>query len=442
MPTITTTKKTKISLKDYPFAKDIENRILMSNFTITDLALIQEIIDGSLNRTVEDLADSLDLSYDETLQSLEKLSKTGLLQINGSKVLADKEKRKYFESQIAKFDADFSPGVEYIKGFLKKVPIDVLPQWYQLPRTSDDIFESIIEKFLLTPKIFLRHLDDLFHEAPLYAAIWKELLSAKDFTLKASDISAKYNLSKEAFEELMLHLEFNFIACLQYRKENNQWVEVIKPFAEWEKYITYLQNTKIDQSIDENLIEKEKTKEFIDELTLLLKQLKVKPVKTDALEKATYDRLVQLRLAEVKGEFLHPLEVIDNFLKMNSDQKSHLLHRTSILKQDSNTSFYIEKHLREIERSLSYFTKTGWIYFDDFIKACSACIGTAQEISLKKVGRSWQYALPLYKEEEIAFIKEMIFERLKEAGTVEVGHCNNRPCFRVTAFGDKILSRD
>jgi hypothetical protein len=127
---------------------------------------------------------------------------------------------------------------------------------------------------------------------------------------------------------------------------------------------------------------------------------------------------------------------------MNEDQKSHLLHRTSILTNVNTSAFYIEKHLREIEKNLSNFTKTGWMFFDDFLKACTACIGTQQEIMLKKNGKNWEYFLPKYNDEEVTFIKEMIFERLAEAGTVETGVFDNRPCFKVTAFGHKILSRD
>ena len=194
--------------------------------------------------------------------------------------------------------------------------------------------------------------------------------------------------------------------------------------------------------MDDKQIKKRNQKTFIDELSTLLKQVKVKPISVNAIEKPMTERLLQLRLVENKGSFLHPLDVIDSFLSMNEDQKSHLLHRTSILTNEETSPFYIEKHLREIEKNLSNFTRTGWIFFDDFIKACTACIGSQQEISLKKVGRQWEYYLPNYNLEEVAFIRELIFERLTEAGTVEAGVFHDKDCFQVTDFGHKILSRD
>lgn len=435
-------KKTKISLSDYPFAKDIENRLLMAEFSVFDVQLLEEILDGSLNTYVSDLADALEAREEDTLASLEKFSKTGLLKVVGPKVSIDKEMRKYFESQISKFDPKFTAGIDYIRSLLKKVPIDVLPTWYQLPRTSDDIFESIIEKFLVTPKVFFRHLEDVTHEIPIFSALWQDLLKAKDFTIPAKDLYTKYNLSREYFEELMLLLEFNFACCISYKKEDDKWIEVVSPFAEWKKYLSFLNETKIEHSLDDKKVQKPSNRSFIGEMSTLLKQLKVKPISMNALEKTLTDRLLQLRLVESKGSFLHPLDVIDSFLSMNEDQKSHLLHRTSILANEETSPFYIEKHLREIEKNLSNFTKTGWIFFDDFIKACTACIGTQQEITLKKVGKNWEYFLPKYTEQEIAFIREMIFERLNEAGTTDVGLFDDRPCFQVTAFGHKILSRD
>jgi hypothetical protein len=374
--------------------------------------------------------------------SLEKLQKTGLLKINGEKVTIDKDKRKYFESQIVKFDPKFSPGIDYIKSLLKKVPIDVLPLWYQLPRTSDDIFESIIEKFLITPKIFLRHIDDLFIEVPLFASIWKDLLASDDFTIKAEELCTKYNLERAYFDELMLTFEFNFACCICYKKDQDQWIEVVSPFAEWKNYLHFLQSTKISASINEGQIKKHRNKNFIDELTFLLKQVKTKPVSLSSVEQDMADRLLQLKLVEAKDQILHPLDVIDSFLSMNLDQKSHLLHRTSILANSQTSPFYIEKHLREIEKNLSQFTKAGWILFDDFIKACTACIGTQQEVMLKKSGKTWEYCLPNYTQSEITFIEEMIFGRLAEAGTVEAGSLDNKRCFRVTQFGHKILSKD
>ena len=175
MAELSSLRKNKISLEDYDFKHDIENRLLMSQFSSHDLEVLEEILYSSIKIPVRKISKSVDLDEDELFPILEKLSKTGLFTFEGDSIVVDKEMRKYFEAQILKFDPDFKPGMEFLQSILRKVPIHVLPIWYSIPRTSNNIFESLVEKYLLTPQIFQRYLMELSFPDPILAGIVHEV---------------------------------------------------------------------------------------------------------------------------------------------------------------------------------------------------------------------------------------------------------------------------
>src|SRR5690242_19541988 len=148
-----TQRKTKIVLADYDYRRDLENRLLMSRFSDFDVLVLEELLYSSVHISIHKMARSLELEEKILLEILLNLSKTGLLSINGDHVEVDKDMRKYFETQILKFEEDFKPGVDYLLSMLRKVPIHVLPAWYSVPRTSNNIFDSIIERYLSTPQV-------------------------------------------------------------------------------------------------------------------------------------------------------------------------------------------------------------------------------------------------------------------------------------------------
>ena len=163
-------RKHKIVLSDYNYQRDIENRLLMAEMTIFEVNVLREIVDGSLKIPIKQLANHLDVSQKELLPVLEKLSKTKLLEYNHETICVDKEMRKYFESEVLKFDDTFEPDMEFLQGLLSKVPIHVLPSWYLISRSSNHIFKSIIDEYLITPKIYQHYLNDLHFDDPI---IWR-----------------------------------------------------------------------------------------------------------------------------------------------------------------------------------------------------------------------------------------------------------------------------
>jgi len=249
---LTQSKRNKICLSDYDYQKDIKNRILMSQFSKTDLLVLEEILYSSLNFPIERLQKNLSLSKEELLPIIDKLSETALFHLEESHIVVDKEMRKYYEFQILKFEDNFIPDLEFLQGMLKKVPIHVLPNWYSIPRTSDNIFQSLIEKYFLTPQAFQRYLLDINLGDPVLTGIVQDVFNNDDLKVPSQELMDKYDLTKERFEECLLLLEFNLLCCQGYDSRGSHWREVVTPFREWREYLLFLRET-CPQPLPKNL---------------------------------------------------------------------------------------------------------------------------------------------------------------------------------------------
>ena len=137
-------RKNKVNLEDYDWQADIQNRLMLSNLKGYEFDALEEILFGPPKRSIEDLADDLSVDTKTLLSALDKFKDSGLFQLKDNNLILNKEKRKYFESQIAKFESNFVPGMEYLQSLLKKVPYHILLTWYPIPRTADNIFEAIV----------------------------------------------------------------------------------------------------------------------------------------------------------------------------------------------------------------------------------------------------------------------------------------------------------
>ncbi|MDR3623907.1 MAG: hypothetical protein P4L16_02070 [Chlamydiales bacterium] len=438
MPDLTAPKKNKINLADYPYKRDVENRLLMADFSAFDIELLREIVDGPLSISLTNLVDALEVDETQIVNSLKKLERSGLLKKSFDCIIVDKDTRKYYETQLIKFDPDFQPGIEYIKSLLKKVPIEHIPVWYALPRTSDDIFQAIIEKYLLTPRIFKRHIAELTQELPIVKSIINDLEMAEKHQLPSCYFHEKYSYKKEEFEELMLFLEFNFICCINYVSLQDRWIEVVTPFAEWKEHLSFSKKIKNKK---ESSFEKEISPfGFIKKLQQTLVSIKNKPTLIDELESTLLKRLQELQLVELQDLQVTPLERANSFLSLRDDQQAHCLYRLPLHIHDYASSFCQEKHLRELEKQMAMFAKHGWISFHTFLEGCTAGIGTQSELMLKKTGKQWCYMRPCYLKEEEDFIKKIIFEKFFEAGLVDTTYFQDKEYFCVTPFGHKLLT--
>jgi hypothetical protein len=462
-------RKNKVNLADYNCGQDIENRMLMADFTSFEIAVLEEILFSPLKISLKKLSRSLGCSEEDLSPVLSKLAGTGLLSIQGDSVVVEKEMRKYFEFQIARFDSSFRPDMEYLQGILKKVPIHLLPSWYSIPRTSNNIFESMVEKYLLTPQIYQRYLMELNFGDPVVCGIMSDVFSAPDFKVASSDLIAKYNLSRRDFEEILLLLEFNFVCCLSYEKEDDHWLEFVAPFHEWHQYLRFLKETEAPLLPADSVIRKRDGDfAFVEDLSAILRLAKKNPIPLpsrpdpSALAKQVapalnlpiktqeeisfaqsyieplIEKLCIVKLADRIDGRLYALEAANDWLDMSLENRALYLYRhplNRILGRSIPADIASERNVREAEKSIKRVLHGKWVLFDDFIKGVLVPLSEESVVVLKKTGKHWKYTLPVYAEGEKALIKATLFEWLFETGMVAAGTSNGRDCFAVTPFG-------
>lgn len=478
MAELNSLRKNKISLEDYNYKQDIENRLLMAQFTANDLEVLEEILYSSIKIPIRKLAKSADLDEDEVFAILKKLSKTGLFVFEGDSIVVDKEMRKYFEAQALKFDPDFKPGMEFLQTLLRKVPIHVLPIWYSIPRTSNNIFDSLVEKYLLTPQIFQRYLMELNFNDPVLSGIVNDVYQSPDFKIYAKELVEKYGISKEQFEEYLLQLEFHFVCTLGYEKIGDEWSEIVTPLHEWREYTSFLQSTEVTPISSIHKITRLRPHDFsyLQDLSLILSMAKKQPLalssdkdnrmipnstllstlaeKIEGFEEndpyfITYiDRLIskmrQLKLADIVDHRLYALESANDFLDLRLEGRAIFFYRhplNRLISREIPAEMISDRNLREAEKSIMRVLNAGWVYFDDFIRGVIVPLGGQSVVMLKRQGKTWKYTLPTYSEEELALIKATILEWLFEIGVTAVGVHNRKECFCVTAFGQSLFGR-
>ncbi len=426
-------KKNKINLADYPVVQDVECRILMSDFSSFDIEILEEILYSPLKISLKKLSRTLDCDEKDLCSSLKKFEEVELLALTEDTIIVDKEKRKYFEFEITRFDPQFKPDMEFLQGLLRKVPIHVLPTWYSIPRTSNNIFESIVEKYLLTPHIFQRLIQELHFSDPVLNGIIQDVYTSPDLKVSSSDLIVKYNLTAKAFEEMILLLEFNFACCLVFEKEDEHWMEFVTPFHEWKEYLCFYRATEpvcidpkeqIQMSSDDHFA-------FIEEMSALL--LKAKKGSFSVAENRAVAKLNLLKLGDYANGKLTVLEAGDAWLDLSLENRALYLYR-----HPNNRILSLpmgERYIREAEKAIKRVLHGAWVYFDDFLKGVIVPLNEQSVVMLKRFGKQWKYTLPSYSEEEKALIKAVIFEWLYEFGMVAIGKLRGRDCFAVTQFG-------
>lgn len=448
----TLSRKNKINLADYPYRRDIENRLLLAQLTDFEVNLLHEIIHHSLKISIDTLAEEMDADIDDLNKALDKLSGTKLFKKDHATILVNKEMRKYYESQIEKFDEDFEPDMEYLQTLLSKVPIHALPLWYAIPRSSDNIFSSIFEKYLQTPEIYRQYMEDLRFDDPVVSKIIKDLYQAPDFKIASSVLIEKYKLSKEEFEELMLLLEYHFICCIKYDHIDGVWHESVSFFQEWLDYMTFEKLAKPSPIPDPKAIKSTlplKEFAFINDMQTILQacnhqRLNSKDAKKLLDRSGEYvenliAKLTQLDFVTGTQTGLRLTDKGALWLAKSLPERSAYMansHSYELSTVSCPSSLQMPRNIRLIENSLiKRTTRQEWYLLEDFVKGFMGSIGDKEPIKLSNKGKKWKYTLPKYSEEEQEFIRAIIMERFLELGIVDTGTYKGKPCFSVTPFG-------
>ncbi len=427
-----TLRKNKVNMADYPFDQDVDCRMMISDFSALDIQILEEILYSPLKISLTKLARAVSCKESELTELLKKFEKVGLLTVSEDTILIDKEKRKYFEFEATRFDPNFKPDMEFLQGLLRKVPIHVLPGWYSIPRTSNNIFESIVEKYLLTPHIFTRFIEELNLGDPVLSAIIQDVYNSPELKIASSDLIAKYNLTARSFEEMILILEFHFACCLVFEKEGDHWLEFVAPFHEWKEFLCFFRATEPICIDPKEIIQPDpRDFAFIEEMSSLLLKAKKSPLQV--AKSAPLEKLCLLKLADYIDGKLYALEAGDAWLDLSLENRALHLYR-----HPNNRILSLvgaEKYLREAEKAIKRVLHGNWVYFDDFLKGILVPLNENSIVMLKRFGKHWKYSLPTYTEEEKALFRASIFEWLYEFGMVSIGTCEEKDCFAVTEWG-------
>ncbi|MGL4348277.1 MAG: hypothetical protein ACRCSV_02305 [Chlamydiales bacterium] len=445
MRELRSSSKNKVHLPDYDYKKDIQNRILISQLTNDDIRILEEILHRPSTISVPDLLRDLNMKEDIVETTLKKFEKSNLFRLEKNTIYVNKGMRKYYDQIMIIFDRTaFIPNLDFLQNLLKKVPIHILPVWYHIPRTANNIFDSLVEKYLLTPQIFHRYLKELNLGSQILTNIVEDVFRAPGLKLTAKQIREKYSLSQEEFEEYILHLEFHFVCCVGYEKVGDHWEEFVTPFQEWREYLLFLEST-IPLSIpDTKNIKLLRPGEypFIEDLsTVLLTYTEPKPKKSPFPKEYTthltnyLQQLDLLKLGKITSDG-------KDWLQLSLEKRALFIYRhpgrAALIKKYSHV--VSDKYIREVEKSLQRIIDKGWLYFDDFMKGFLVPLSENTRITLKRIGRRWKYALPEYSTEEKTFVREKILNELYECGLICKGVHKTRECFTLSPLGKSLFS--
>lgn len=458
-------RKIKVNLPDYDFPHDLKNRVLLSKLNSLEAKILQEIVCNSLSFPISELIELVEATRDDVHEALETLACFNLFKVENNSIIVDKDARKYFEVQIERFQEDFKPDLEFFQNLLTQVPIHIIPIWYSLPKSSDNIFESIIDRHLTTPKTYEKFLYDLQLDDDIAVHIVEDLYNSPDYTLDVKEMELKYSLSREAMEEIIITLEFNKVCCLSYIHEGNRWRQVLTPFEEWRNYLLFLRTTQPIPITDTEAVQRKHPHDFgfVEDIDILLRHIikngsvslssfledltstpdgliggnPVNPFCSD-YRKRLVEKMRILRLTENENNTLKVTENAEIWLSKPIQEKAMALYFSTInlfRRKDSSDAFS-DRDIREVEKSLKRILNGTWVYVDDFITGMNASIGSSDEVTLQRKGRRWTYVNPEYTEKERNFIRDVLFHHLFESGMVQVGvHPNGKLCFSVTNFG-------
>lgn len=455
--------KNRVCLSDYNHETDLENRLLLNTLNHFELNVLEELLFSSITTSITRLSKELEIKENVLLVVLKKIEKTKLFKIDKEIIYFDKKMRKYFELEFARFEENFKFDLSFLNNLLHKVPIHILPIWYSIPKTSNNIFESIILKYFKTPSVYEKHLENFKSENEIYYQIIQKLYSTKNLEIKAKDLQEKCDLSDEAFLKHIIFLELNFICSVSYSKTDNGFEMMVNGLHEYKKYKNHL-NKGLTNPIEntKKIIKKRNDNfAFVKDLSSILNILKnplldlevknnikslLSTLDPNILITSSYINSLIHKLKQVNYviEENDTLQITENGKKWNKftleNKALHLYNDPKNIIDISDLDLNLcEKSIREAEKSIISAIDAGWLFFDDFIKGLSSPITNNHQIVITHLKSFYNYSIPVYTKDEIKFFKKIIFQRLFEVGIIDVGSLDGKDCFSVTKFGKSLF---
>jgi hypothetical protein len=465
-------RKNRINLSDCDVVKDIQTRLILNSLNPIDISILEEILYSCVKFPIEDLKQALDLDLTLIQSSLTKLHKTDLFTVDGNTIIVNKEKRKYLETEFERFKEDFTPNLEFLRAILKRIPIHILPTWYQVPKATNNIFDSLVEKYFINPHTFDRYLLELVFPDPLLHSIVNDVFDSENLELPASFIIEKYALSEETFAEIMLFLEYSFVLFSTFKKEGEKYIQILSPLHEWREYLLFVKNAdpktigpdcKIDKFSEDEYafstdmatilnvcmqspLKLEKGPEMFARLSSVvddfdLQDSNEKLLAEIYLSKLT-DKLVAFHLAKIENGFLKETHIAKEWTMMPTEKRafSAYMHPSNqMMARNFSQQINTSRNVREIEKTVCRILDKEWVYFDDFMKGVLVSFSEINRFQIKKEGLHWKFSIPEYTQEERAFIEMTILEWLFESGIIQTGMCSNRICLRATSLGRSLF---
>lgn len=459
------TQRIRVKLEDYKFDLDLKQRLLLKDLTVSEIELIKNIINNSLNITLKDLSDITKIPVNLLKEKLVKLSNLNLYTLEENKLFVNKDIRKFLDIQLERFENDFKPDLDYFLKLIRHIPIEILINWFSISKTSDDIIQSIIENYFLTPDLFKKYLSLLHFDESILNEIMHLIFLNDSLSLDVSTLLQNFKIEKEDLEKYIMILEFHKICCLKFVQEDDHWKEVLIPFFEWKEYLLNCKNrtfqsieriSEVDliystnfgfiQDLDEivkSLVTSQIEINKVDEKYFFVDKKIVNKIQSTSLKSdlsyhhELISKLLNLKLAVLNDSFLNHTDNVSAWFSKSLQEKGMTLYFLTIYSYRKHTINYefTDRDIREIEKSLKSIIGKDWVYLDDFINSLMIPIGKTDKNTLQKKGGIWNYCIPKYGENEFTFIQEIIEKHLFYSGILMIGYHDNKKCISMTPFG-------
>jgi hypothetical protein len=468
-------QKHRIKLSDYDHESDVKNRLFFPTLNELELEILEEFSYLAMNFSIQTLIEGIECTIETLREILRKFSNANLINFKDDLVIISKSQKRLIEERVATYEPDFKYNLEYLQTLLRKVPIDIQPLWYQLPRTSDNIFNSIIEKYLVTPTLYQRHLGEIKSLNPIYRNIIDLVFANEMLRVPLCELQSVLSIEDEEFEKHIIFLEFCFILFKTSRITEGKCSQYLEPLHEYKEFLLTQKNYAVKSSIEKKITPYRPSEfSFIEDMTDLAHLAKHHELVFELHEqgntynlsegsyKLCFENLKQMQDCENSREYLKQVltklesldlikienkqivvgQVANEWMELELMNRSHVTFKhpyNQVICQGLYPKLYSERLIHDIENAVAKTEPMTWVNLDEFISQSMISIDKNARLQLKKVGSQYKYLFPEYTQEQKEFIRAIIENFLFESSIVELAYCEEATYFKVTSFGRFVL---